>query len=166
MSNYRDGLFYSYFGLSGPGGPMVSDIIFTQSLLTIRLGLVLTWSHGLCNFVSLSSLLNLVLVSLGLMVSLSHILLSFILSWPYQNIFWTQWTHWSHDVFLVSWFWVKYLPIKHGWTQWTHWSHDVFLVTWFWIKYLPINHGWTHWTHWSHDVFLVLTLTIGHNQIY
>ena len=102
VSNYRDGLFYSYFGLSGPGGPMVSDIIFTQSLLTIRLGLVLTWSHGLCNFVSLSSLLNLVLVSLGLMVSFSHILLSFILSWPYQNIFWTQWTHWSHDVFLVS----------------------------------------------------------------
>ena len=68
MSNYRDGLFYSYFGLSGPGGPMVSDIIFAQSLLTIRLGLVLTWSHGLCNFVSLSSLLNLALVSLGLIV--------------------------------------------------------------------------------------------------
>ena len=42
VSNSRDGLFYSYFGLSGPDGLMVSEIIvFILSSLLV----LIYWSH-------------------------------------------------------------------------------------------------------------------------
>ena len=60
VSNYRDGLLYSYFGLSGPDGLMVSDIICFQSLITIKLCPGLTWSHK----VSWSLLLCLIILAI------------------------------------------------------------------------------------------------------
>ena len=60
VSNYRDGLLYSYFGLSGPDGLMVSDIICIQSLITIKLCPGLTWSHK----VSWSLLLCLIILAI------------------------------------------------------------------------------------------------------